>query len=130
MPTNRELEQRVKDLERLLASRGIVARPDARSTDDADRQNYIEFGSEKHAILLGVLPVDDVAATESGGDYVYTSPKTGNAYRLEDQVTAFMHYPDPAQVARLVLRQRISVLEAGPPPIPEDAPALWNPDEF
>lgn len=129
MPTNRELEQRVKDLERLLTSRGIVARPTAQSTDDVD-QNYIAFGSEKHAVLLGILPVEDVAATEAGGDYVYTSPKTSKAYRLEDQVTAFMHYPDPAQVARLVLRQRVSVLEAGPPPPPENAPALWNPDEF
>ena len=129
-PTNQELEQRVRDLEKLLATRGIVARPAAASAEDAERLNYIEFGSEQHAVLLGVLPVEDVAATEKGGDYVYTSPKTGKSYRLEDQVTPFMHFPDPAQVARLVLRQRISVLEAGPPPIPEDAPALWNPDEF
>ena len=130
MPTNKELEQRVKDLENMLAARGFSARPTELPEDEKERSDYIEFGSERHAVLLGVMLVDDVGQAEAAGDYVFTSPKTGQAYRLEDQITAFMSYPDPAQVAKLVLRQQVSVLEAGPPPIPEDAPALWNPDEF
>lgn len=130
MPTNRELEQRVKDLERLLRSHGIAAGPTAPLADEIERQNYIEFGSEKHAVLLGILPVEDVAEAEKYGYHVFTSPTTGKSYRLEDQITSYMHFPDPAQVAKLVLQQRVSVFEAGPPPPPENAPALWNPDEF
>lgn len=129
MATNKELEQRVAELENLLARRGIVA-PPGRVDEGTESHNYVPFGSERHAVLLGILPVEDVEKAKLYEYYVYTSPTTGKSYRLEDQVTQFMHYPDPAQVARLVLQQQVSVFEAGPPPPPDGALPLWNPDEF
>ena len=129
MASNKELEQRVAELENLLARRGIVA-PPGRVDEGTESHNYVPFGSERHAVLLGILPVEDVEKAKEYEYYVYTSPTTGKSYRLEDQVTQFMHYPDPAQVARLVLQQKINVFEAGPPPPPDGALPLWNPDEF
>lgn len=129
MASNKQLEAEIAELRTLLAGHGIVA-PLARGDADADDRNYIAFGSEQHAVILGLLPVEDVEKAKEYEYYVFTSPTTGKSYRLEDQVTPFMHYPDPGQIARLTLQQRVSVFEAGPPPPPEGAPALWNPDEF
>jgi hypothetical protein len=77
-----------------------------------------------------LIEVEDVDKAEADGHIVHTSPKTGTVYCLEDQVTPFMHYPDPMQVARLVLQQKVSEFEAGLPPVPEGAPSMWQPVDY
>jgi len=130
MPSQKELEQRLADLERLVAQAGIVAPRPEWTRDVTSRPDYVEFGSERHMALLGLVEVEDPDAAKEEGYIVHRSPRTGRIFRLEDQVTAFMNYPDPAQVARLVLTQKVNVLEAGKPPVPENAPPLWNPNEM
>ena len=72
-----------------------------------------------------------LAYVEKGdeGEFITLEGKDGKVYRLVDEVTAFMHFHDPRQVARLTLRQKVGELEAGAPPVPSyaDAP-LWRPD--
>ncbi|MCJ7555941.1 MAG: hypothetical protein MUP90_03380, partial [Gammaproteobacteria bacterium] len=48
--------------------------------------------------------------------------------RLEDEVTPFMSYADPAKIAKLVLRQKVSEFQAGAPQVPANAPSRWTPD--
>ena len=125
MATVNELQAQIDALTKLLAQRGIVA-PAPAATRPELRADYIPFGSPQHAAFLGLVEMkkDDPNA----GDFIlYTSPRTGKTYRLEDQVTPFMTFPDPKQIATLVLRQKVSVLEGGPPAVPDDAPPMWRP---
>lgn len=126
MATTKELEQQVAEMRRLLANHGIL--PPEPEADVTERLDYVEFGSARHAALLGLVEVDDPEAERADGYIVHTSRETGRHFRLEDQVTPFMHVPDPAQVAKLVLMQKVSVLETGKPPVPKNAPPLWNPN--
>jgi predicted RNA binding protein with dsRBD fold (UPF0201 family) len=127
MATNKELQEQIEGLRKLLEQHGIA---DAARfvTDPTERADYIAFGSPKHAAFLGLVKVDDVERAKADGYIVYTSPKTDDSYRLEDQVTPFMHYPDPKQVAVLVLQQKVSSFEAPPPGPSPDAPPMWDPD--
>jgi hypothetical protein len=117
------LQAQVAELQRTLAQNGIrpPLPPVERGTDRAD---YIAFGSKEHAAFLGLIEVKE----GQGGDFlVYKSETSGKAWRLEDEVTPFMTFPDPRQVAALVLRQKVSELEAGSPPAPADARPMWQP---
>lgn len=129
MATNKQLQAQIEELRRVLAQHGItdVVQP---ALDPAERADYIAFGSPEHAAFLGLVEVEDVDKAEADGRIVHTSPRTGKNYRLEDQVTPFMHYPDPMQVARLVLQQKVSSFEAPPPEPPPDAPDIWRPVDF
>jgi hypothetical protein len=129
MATNKQLQAEIEGLRQLLAQHGItdVIRP---VTDPTERADYIAFGSPEHAAFLGLVEIEDVDKAEADGHITYTSPKTGTAYRLEDQVTPFMHYPDPMQVAKLVLQQKVSSFESGPPQVPKDAPPMWEPVDY
>ena len=120
MPTNKQLEQELKELKATLRTAGIVL--PTRPKVNEEHPNYIAFGSEKHMGLLGLLFVDD----DDKEDYITYKGEKGT-YRLIDEVSDFMHYPDPAQVAKLVLRSKVGVFEGGPPPIPKDAQSLWVP---
>jgi len=125
MATVNELQAQIEQLTKLLARHGIVA-PAPAATRPELRADYIPFGSPQHAAFLGLVEVKKDEPNLS--DFIlYTSPRTGKIYRLEDQVTPFMTFPDPKQVAALVLRQKVSVLEGGPPPASEDAPPMWRP---
>lgn len=129
MATNKQLQAELEELRKLLAQHGItdVIQP---ATDPMERADYIAFGSPEHAAFLGLVKVGDVDKAEADGHIVHASPKTGTVYRLEDQVTPFMHYPDPMQVAKLVLQQKVSSFESGPPQVPEDAPPMWKPRDY
>jgi len=118
------LQAQVAMLQRTLDAHGI--RPPLPPVQRGeDRADYIAFGSEQHAAFLGLVQVADEA--QAGDFLTYKSDKTGQVWRLEDEVTPFMTFPDPRQVAALVLRQKVSTLEAGPPPVPDSAPAMWQP---
>lgn len=117
------LQAQVTMLQRTLEANGIRP-PLPPAQRGVDRADYIAFGSDLHAAFLGLIEVQE---GEAGDFLTYKSEKSGKLYRLEDEVTPFMTFPDPRQVAALVLRQKVSELEAGPPPIPADAPPMWRP---
>ena len=128
MATNKELEAQLRELQKLVGEYGIVP-PTQEAVKPEDRADYIKHGSPDHAAFLGLVGVEDRKVAEEEGFLTYTSPNTKLTYRLEDQVTPYMTYPDPGQVAKLTLRQKVSSLENGKPPIPEGAPPMWRPIE-
>lgn len=123
MATNKELEQRIKQLEALLGQ--FVGRPPEEAVAPEDRADYIAWGSDKHAAFLGLVELE--SADEADGRIMHTSRQSGRMFCLEDEITPFVHYADPHQVARLTLRQKVSELESAVPAVPEDAPPLWVP---
>ena len=117
------LQTQVESLQRTLAQNGI--RPPLPPVERGkDRADYIAFGSKEHAAFLGLIEVKE---GETGEFLTHKSEATGKVYRLEDEVTPFMTFPDPRQVAALVLRQKVSELEAGEPPVSPDAQPMWQP---
>lgn len=120
MATNKELEQELKELKAALQSMGITM-PTKQDPNKKD-PNYIAFGSVDHMGLLGLVFVED----GDDKDFITYKGEKGT-YRLIDEVSTYMHYPDPHQVAKLVLRQKVGVLEGGVPPVPENAPSLFVP---
>ena len=117
-----ELMSQVSQLRQALSSLG-VSLPGESSADK--QHDFIEFGSPQHAAFLGLITVDENEAPP--GRIVYVSPTTGASYYLEDQITPFMHYPDPMQVAELVLQQKVSEFESGGPKVPANAPPMFRP---
>lgn len=126
MATNSELQARLTALEAMLDRLGIRLPAEAAQKPE-DRADYIAFGSPEHATFLGIVEVDEGGID---GFITYTSQDSDKTYRLVDEVTPFMHYPDPQQVARLVLRQKVGCFEAGPPEIPVSAPPMWVPADI
>lgn len=124
MASNKELEAKVAQLENILAQYGLLERPRV-DVRPEDRLDYIAFGSPEHAQLLGLIVVGD--GDNIDGRIVYKSQTTGVVYMLEDEITPYMTFPDPRQVASLVLRQKVSAFESGPPQVPSDAPPMWKP---
>ena len=126
MATNRELEQRIKQLEAVLAQVGLAA--EQASTLPEDRADYIAHGSPEHAAFIGLILIDD--PEEADGRNVYTSRTTNQMYVLEDEIGILRYYPgiDPDKAANVVLRQKVSAFEAGVPPIPDRAPDMWRPE--
>lgn len=132
MTTNAELEKRVRQLEeqnRLLRQLIPGLETVQLAEEVTDRADYIEHGSEEHAIFLGLVQVheEDIEDATKNKYILYESPLTGITWRLEDEVSPFMAFPDPEKIARLTLRQKVSSLEAGKPPIPDNAPSLLVP---
>lgn len=122
----KELEARLHELEQLLAAQGIRA-PRQTATQEGPRPDYVAFGSPQHAAILGLV---EVAEGEDTADvFTYTSPNTAKTYRLADEYEPARTFPamDPEKSARLLLKQKVGSLESGEPPIPENAPALWQP---
>jgi len=78
---------------------------------------------------LIIVPDDKIAEAEADKYILYKSRDTGITYRLYDEITILRHYPgiDPDKAARIVLRQKIGVLESGSAKVYEGAPELWQP---
>ena len=128
MASVRELEKQVKALQEALERAGI--RPPVEPAQrPEDRADYIAPGSPEHAIFLGLEQVDDVQQAEAEGYTVYTSPRTGTSWRLEDETRPLSLYPgmDPDKAIRSVLRQKASAFEQSEPVIPDHAPPMWQP---
>jgi hypothetical protein len=131
MATQKDLEQRVAQLERRLAAQGID--PQASAGDvvpPEQRRDYIEFGSDKHMAFLGLARVEDAEEARRNLYTVYTSPETGDAYRLVDEMQAVqaMRPMDPDKGILMVLRQKVSAFESGPPQPFPGAPPRFNPE--
>jgi hypothetical protein len=121
-----ELEAKVRRMEAAMEAAGI--KPPAELMADEDRPDYIELGSPEHATFLGIIEVTD---EEEAQEFItHQSRDTGKTYRLMDELTGFVNYPDPDKAARLVLRQKVSSLESGPPAPPTGAPPLWRPADM
>lgn len=128
MTTNKELEQKVAQLEQLLAAHGIVAAP-ARSRKPEDQADYIKFGSDKHLAFLGLKLVQDLEQAEKDRYTVYTSAESGKAYRLIDEMQAALALRpmDPDKAILMVLRQKVSAFESGEPQPFPGAPLRFIP---
>lgn len=122
----KSVNDRLAMLEDQLRRLGIV--PDE-PANERPQPDYVQHGSAQHMAMIGLLEVGK-DEQHIDGSPVYTSPTTGKTYRLEDPVTPFMSFPDPLQVAQLVLRQKVSVIEGGAPTVPPDAPPLWRPANY
>jgi len=129
LATNRELETRVQQLEALLERAGIAVRSE--SDEPQFRPDYIEFGSPEHAGFLGLVLLEDGQTPPQGQTHILAG-KDGQLYCLEDELGAMRFYPGLSldEVAPVVLRQKINVLEGGPPPIPANAPSMWRPERL
>ena len=130
MATNKELEQQIDKLTRLLASQGISEQAPAPGTvPPEERSDYIEHGSDKHMVYLGLARVDDIEAAKKELLTVYTSGSTGKSYRLVDELgAARSQSPLPTdQGILMVLREKISSFESGPPKPFAGAPARFIP---
>jgi len=119
-----ELEARIVQLTELLAQHGI--QPSVAALPARERPDYVPHGSEAHARLLGLVQVKEGDTTVCLA--TYTSPRTGRAFRLEDELAAVRFYPgiDPEKAARLVLQQKAAELELAPE-VPADAPPMFKP---
>lgn len=128
-PTIEELQSQIHQLTALLVQQGLqvpgVLSPV--SDDPTERADYIEFGSPRHAALLGIIPLE--TADEAGEREIYESYTTGKKYCLEDEPAALSRSPGrPMKDAILSeLRQKVNQFESGPPTIPPGAPPLWSP---
>lgn len=118
-----DLKEQVQNLTELLRQHGIIA---PRSQQEQIKQHdYIEHGSDEHARMIGLV---EVLESEDTRDCIsYISPKSGRTWRLQDEITPFMHVPNPREIAALTLRQKVSTLDAGAPEIPDGAPPIWQP---
>ena len=127
MATNKDLEDRVRQLEALLERAGLVAKP--RSDKPEDRPDYIEWGSKKHAAFLGLVLLEDGQEPLLGQRHILKG-KDGQLYCLEDELGSMRFYPGLSldEVVPVVLRQKINVFESDIPPIPDNAPSMWTPD--
>lgn len=131
MATQRELEQRIAQLEQLLAARGISAEAQSPGyVPPEQRSDYVEFGSDKHLAFLGLEKVGDVEEAKASAFTVYHSPETGTDYRLLDEMGAALslHGMDPEKAILMVLRQKVSAFESGPPKPFPGAPPRFNPE--
>lgn len=127
MATTKELEDRVAQLEAQLKQAGLSAPP--KPASDADRADFIPFGSAKHLTFLGLVVVDDLEEAREAGQTVITSRKTGVSFRLADEMSAamMMRPMDPDKAILLVLKGKIDSFESGAPKAPDDAPPLFAP---
>ena len=128
MANVKELEARVRELERVLDARGI--RVPAGDAEEGPRPDYVAFGSDQHAALLGLVEVAE--GDDTSDFFTYTSPASGKVYRLADEYEPARTFPamDPEKSARIVLRQKVGSLESGQPSIPEHAPTMWKPRDM
>ena len=119
-----DLERQVNELTALLARHGI--QPSVAALPARERPDFVPHGSEGHARLLGLVAVQEGDKTVCLA--TYTSPRTGRAFRLEDEMGAVRFYPgiDPEKAARLVLQQKVNELEIAPE-VPADAPRMHKP---
>ena len=127
--TNKELEQKIVHLEQLLARHGIGEKPlEPGAIPPEERSDYIEFGSDKHMVFLGLERVVDIEEAKANSFIVYTSP-TKKSYRLTDEVSAArMMLPlDPPKGILMILREKVSSFESGPPKPFKGAPERFIP---
>lgn len=118
-----ELQEQVNVLTALLAKAGLL--PKAQSTSE-HAPDYVAHGSAKHAAMIGLAEVTDIEQAKKAGYIMYTG-KSGKTWRLEDEIGATRFYPgvDPTKAMLMTLRQKVAVIEAGAPPIPQDAPPMY-----
>ena len=127
MATNKELEQQVNGLRAMLEQLGLQMPKMQDAADPTKRPDYMDHEGPEYAAFLGLVALG--SAEEAAERVIYTSPKTGRMYCLEDEIAAMRLVPgvDPEKAALAVLRQKVNQFESGKPQVPESAPAMWTP---
>ena len=132
MATNKELEQRIAQLERALAAAtsGAGTQRQPVRLPEKERRDYVPFGSDGHRAFLGLELVDDVEEAKANLFAVYKSPDTGKHYRLVDEMQAVqtMRPMDPDKAILMVLRQKVTAFESGEPQPFPGAPPRFDPE--
>lgn len=124
--TLRALQAQVTDLTRKLAralGEDVIVTEDDLPAEQ--RPDYIEFGSEAHAALLGLKK----AQKDDPEIYVI------NEWTLMDIATPLLSSRGSKEYVRELLRQKVTSLISGAPAIPQSesrlqpyyAPPLWEP---
>lgn len=130
MVTNAELQQKVRQLEELLARHGIRQEPTVEDLTVEERPDYIEHGGERHAAFLGLEQVDDDEAEEMD---LVAEGTNGQRWTLEDRTVLGLAADDEFLLA--FLRQRVNELRGPPEPQsfdrsePNYKQPMWVPDE-
>ena len=127
MATNKELEARIKQLEALIEqiAPGAASAP---SDEPTERPDYIEFGTPRHAVHLGLILLED-GERPPMQQRIILPGQDGQLYCLEDELGAMKYHPGLSldEAVPVILRQKIGEYEAGPPQVPEDAPPIRTP---
>ncbi len=126
MPTNKELEKRVSDLEALIRRMGVSLQPEI-SDDPTQQPDYLEPGSEEHLAFLGLVRVEK--DSPDAANFVTREGTKGGMYRLVDPVGPYVGYADPKQAAWIALLQKVENFEAGPSVVHDKAPTMWYPED-
>jgi hypothetical protein len=129
MANTKELEAQIRELRAAMAAAGIRP-PEGGVVEEGPRPDFVEFGSPGHAALLGLVEVE---TEDDASDYfTYTSPTSKRTFRLADEYEPVRNFPamDPEKAARVILRQKVGELEAGKPPVPDNAPEMWQPRDM
>lgn len=126
MPTNKELEKRIADLESLIRRAGIPMQAEV-SDDPTQQPDYLEPGSEEHLAFLGLVRVDK--DSPDAANFVTREGADGSLYRLVDPVGSYAGYADPKQAAWIALLQKVENFEAGPSVVHDKAPPMWIPED-
>jgi hypothetical protein len=130
---DKETKSRLDRIERTLAGLAKTVAGVGPTLVQVDRKrkpeedpNYIAHGSDAHAALLGLVEVTKANAEDVERlNYVTLQSADGRTWHLADEEAAIQCYSnamEPKTAIARVLRQKLNVLEAGKPPIPEDAP--------
>ena len=126
MPTNKELEKRISDLEDFIRRAGIPMQVEV-SDDPTQQPDYLEPGSEEHLAFLGLIRVDK--DSPDAANFVTRVGANGDLYRLVDPVGPYAGHADPKQSAWIALLQKIENFEAGPSVVHDKAPQMWYPED-
>jgi hypothetical protein len=127
MPTTNELQTEIAWMRGSLKQAGLL--PKEKLDHEPD---YIPHGSPQHATMLGLVEVTDLDQAKKDVYTLYTSPRTGKVYRLEDEIRALQYVPgvEPEKAMLVVLRQKVNGLESGAPQVPANAPPMFNPAAY
>jgi hypothetical protein len=124
-----DLQSELERMRAILVDAGLLPKQKPEHNHD-----YIAHGSMEYAAMIGLVAVSDTELDQAKRDgyTVYISPKTKQAWRLEDEIGALRFYPgvEPKQACLVVLRQKVNGLESGPPRVPANAPPMFNPESY
>lgn len=124
-----DLQLEVERLRVILSNAGLLPKQKTERNHD-----YVAHGSLEYAAMIGLVAVADadIDQAKRDGYTIYVSPKTKQAWRLEDEIGALRFYPgvEPKQACIVVLRQKVNSLESGEPKVSANAPAMFNPESY
>ena len=119
MPKKQTDKERIEALEAALRGAGILLPVEL--PEPTERSDYIPYGSDRHRIWLGLELVKKDYDNTKTKYVLFTSEKTGQVYRLADELTGFDNAHDHDKAVFIELLRRVNVLEGPAPMAPPGA---------